>query len=451
VSAPDEVRDKYLAHYAHSGLPPPPGVRRPWRQVLVIPAYRESPALLTRLAALTCRDGPVLVVLVLNRPDSDPDTGANASLRSAVAGLPAARHSGAPLFPLTSGVDLLLLDLEASCGATPRRQGVGAARKAGCDLALGWIAAGAIDSEWLCNSDADALLPADYFARLPAADDYAAATYPFIHTAGGDPAVSAATALYELRLHHYVLGLEYARSPYAFHTLGSCIAVNAAAYARVRGFPRRAGGEDFYLLNKLAKLGPVARLGGAAIEIESRRSMRVPFGTGPAVGRLLQDSGSGVRQLFYHPATFAILRRLLSQFTALAEGTLELEEALLTDGVDAHYGEAAAAALRTQGWSAALAHCRRHATNDAGRLRHLHQWFDAFRTLKLVHALRDAGLEPCALEQLTELTPWLFPVAPPVNDRIDLLRGACANLWTRRRTEPQLEVTPPGPTPVETG
>ena len=82
-----------------------------------------------------------------------------------------------------------------------------------------------------------------------------------------DQFCNTATALYELRLHHYVLGLEYAGSPYAYHTLGSCLAVKADAYAQVRGFPKRAGAEDFYLLNKLAKLGAMPRLQGRCIRI----------------------------------------------------------------------------------------------------------------------------------------------------------------------------------------
>ena len=41
-----------------------------------------------------------------------------------------------------------------------------------------------------------------------------------------------------------MLGLEFAASPYAWHSLGSCLAVTPEAYAAVRGFPKRAGGEE---------------------------------------------------------------------------------------------------------------------------------------------------------------------------------------------------------------
>ena len=82
--------------------------------------------------------------------------------------------------------------------------------------------------------------------------------------------------LYEYSLRYYVAGLTYAQSPYAFHTIGSTMAVNAEHYASVRGFPRREAGEDFYLLNKLAKVGSVHTL-------EENNAMRSDRDYGQAV------------------------------------------------------------------------------------------------------------------------------------------------------------------------
>ena len=87
---------------------------------------------------------------------------------------------------------------------------------------------------------------------------------------------------------YYVAGLAMAGSRYAHHSLGSTIAVHAKTYAAVRGYPKRSAGEDFYLLNKICKLAPVERLAGPALSIEARISARVPFGTGPALRRLLK-------------------------------------------------------------------------------------------------------------------------------------------------------------------
>ena len=50
------------------------------------------------------------MILVLNRPDSDPDQTANTALRNAVAGLPAS--GAAQLRALNAGTDLYLHDME---------------------------------------------------------------------------------------------------------------------------------------------------------------------------------------------------------------------------------------------------------------------------------------------------------------------------------------------------
>ncbi len=266
----DTASRRYVERHLEPGLPAPPGEGAAWRHVLVIPAYREDPGFLDALRAVG-DDNSLLVILVLNRPDSDADPSANTRLRQATKALPAVSR-GDDIYRLGDAGTLLLYDAEARTGPLPADQGVGLARKIGFDIAWLWIHRGRIDSHWIHSTDADARLPRDYFQRTDrVATGTAAATYPFIHVPGGDPACDRATALYELRLHHYVLGLEYAGSPYAHHSLGSCIAISADAYAKVRGFPRRAAGEDFYLLNKLAKVGAVTRLRGECIELESRQ------------------------------------------------------------------------------------------------------------------------------------------------------------------------------------
>ncbi len=207
----------------------------------MLPAYREAPALLQRLTQLPAAQGRTLVILVLNRPDSDDDPQANADLRTAIVDspLPREQRGTVSIHCLNPHTDLYLLDMEALYGPTPAALGVGLARKTGCDLALQWMAAGGISGQWLCCTDADATLPDDYFEQLGSAPpDAVAAVFPFRHVPGEEPACDTATALYELRLRHYVLGLEYAGSTYAYHTLGSCLALRASAYAHVRGFPQ---------------------------------------------------------------------------------------------------------------------------------------------------------------------------------------------------------------------
>lgn len=389
--------------------------------MLVIPVYRESPALLESLTQLQCDGESVLVVLVLNRPDSDPDVNANRELREAP------QLFGDNPAQLTNSVAVYLLDLETLNGPTPQSQGVGLARKVGCDLAIKWMAQGAIESDWIYCSDADAQLPSEYFQYNPPANA-TAMSLPFTHVFAGKETGYAATALYELRLHHYVLGLEYAGSPYAFHTLGSSLAVKAQSYMQVRGFPKRSGAEDFYLLNKLAKLGPIARPDGPCIKLQARHSDRVPFGTGPAVNEISAADSPQALALFYHPESFAALKALLLAVTGLESATnSQLAGKLIELGLEPGLAKACNTSLANLGLEKALEHCRAHSSDTSSYLRHFHQWFDGFRTLKFIHALRDSGYPNCSFDALKKSPPAFWPQGN--HQEVEQWREAICQHW----------------------
>ncbi len=433
VPGRDTAARRYRERHIERGLPAPAGDKAAWRHVLVIPAYRESGDILEVLHRLSHTASDFLAILVANRPDSDPDRSANDRLRTAVAALPKVRGS-VELHRLAGNSALLFCDTEASRGPLPTNEGVGLARKIGCDIAWHWIDRGAIATRWIHCTDADARLPDDYFVRIPAtASAAAAATFPFTHRPGPDPLCDRATALYELRLHHFVLGLEHAGSPYAYHSLGSCLAVAADAYAQVRGFPRRAAGEDFYLLNKLAKVGGIQRLGGDCIALESRVSHRVPFGTGPAVARI--SGGDRSAAGFYHPQGFETLRAVLTVAGSRAgQSAADLQQGLQGAGLPSHLAAACSRVLDGMGWQAALDHCLRHSKSADHFARHFHQWFDGFRTLKFIHALRADCLPQQSLAELAELQPRLWPEGASQDQ--DQLLGAIRSRWGWTRQDP---------------
>ena len=406
--------DRYLKRHIETGLPDCPEPGEEWQHTLVVPAYREAPGMLARLRRLPPGPGRTLVILVLNRPDSDPDEEANHALREALGPLPpsencALKPDGPHISALNPQTDLYCHDMERLQGPCPQAQGVGLARKTGFDIALKWMSEGGIRDGWICSTDADAQLPGDYFLRLQNTADIATCL-PFWHAPGSDPGCNRATALYELRLHHYVLGLDYARSPYAWHSLGSCLAVRADAYAQVRGFPRRAGGEDFYLLSKLAKVGRIATPGGACIALQSRDSQRVPFGTGPAVTKIGAARDPMSLPLYYHPGCFEALRAVLDALPQMRQATLAGLPALLAArGLDAPMQRACCNVLESLGLPEALAHCRRQGRTPDQFLRQFHQWFDAFRTLKFIHRLRAAGWPDQPLASVQQLAPPFWP------------------------------------------
>ncbi len=397
---------RYLQRHIQPDLPTEHFDRGRWQHVLVIPAYRESPDLLDTLQQLPEGAGRTLVILVINRPDSDPDIQANQALREALQ-LQLSPTTSTPLAEVNTHTDLYIYDMDRMCGPNPAQLGVGLARKAGCDLALQWITEKFINTEWMCSTDADATLPNDYFSTLAdAPSDAVAAVFPFIHVPGKDPACNAATALYELRLRYYVAGLSWAGSHYAHHSLGSCLTVRQDAYAMVRGFPKRAAGEDFYLLNKLAKLGPVSQLQGNPVRLQSRRSSRVPFGTGPMVDTITTAPAPADSAIFDHPASFEALRGLLSALPQLARTPEQrIANLLIEQQLDTQLAMQAETALDAMGLRATLEHCVRQGRNEAQFIRQFNQWFDALRTLQFLHAIRDAGWPLQTRAQLEALQP----------------------------------------------
>ncbi len=433
----DVALERYLERHIEPGLPSAPEGHGHWQNVLVIPVYNESAELLRTLSTLQC-DDRALIILVLNRPDSNPDTRINSDFRRAIKQLtPTARQTCGEtgILNLSSAIDLLCYDLEQLVGPCPANQGVGLARKVGCDIALLWQSEGAISSEWIFNTDADALLPPDYFSRLkshPAnqQNTTVAALYPFTHIRASSDDISRATGLYELRLHHYVLGLKYALSPYAYHTLGSCIAIKSQRYSQVRGYPKRSGGEDFYLLNKLAKLGDVISLSGECIALQSRASARVPFGTGPAIEKIISEGADNHNSLFYHPQCFEALRAFLAVAVKLHKHSLEeLTHLLVEQGLAAEIANVSEKTLLTMGLGAAIEHCRSHGKSAEQFSRHFNQWFDGFRTLKFIHAVRDSGWPMQSLASVVNLQPQLFPGDTGLPTDPEAMRSALLQHW----------------------
>ena len=200
--------------------------------------------------------------------------------------------------------------------------------------------------------------------------------------------------------------MKFAGSPYAFHTIGSTMAVSALHYAKVRGFPKREAGEDFYLLNKLAKVGSVLELGAGKdclpIEIESRRSDRVPFGTGAAVNKITALINPVNDFRFYDPAVFELLQVWLQSLPVIWHSrSNELTTSILSEqaGFDRHgdfnlrnQRQSLLEGLKNIKAEHALEHAFRQSKSLEQFIRQIHTWFDAFRTLKLIHALRDSQL-----------------------------------------------------------
>ena len=387
--------------------------------VMAVPVYAESAAFLDGYYEAARHAGRLLVIVVLNGR-----AGAAPSVQASNAACLHALRTRFSLRALAGGgwlghdgrLSVLVVDRFTADRRLPSRQGVGLARKIGADVALELIAAGQVGHPFVAMTDADARLPADYFVRIAKLPPTcSAAVFPFWHAPGGQADIDRATALYELRLRYFQRGLAWARSPYAFHTVGSTMVVHALCYAQVRGVPRRRAGEDFYLLGKLSKLRPLVRLGGAPVRLRSRLSERVPFGTGSESAKLAR----GAELVLYHPDCFAAVREVTQGLAGLATQWRGAGRSA-PEPAAADFMSRLTAPVRgffeSQGALAAWQQLGDQAPNPVARLRRLHDWFDGFRTLKLIHHVRD---------RLPPSPPWpdVIRDAPFVDEVAD--DGAC--------------------------
>lgn len=379
-------------------------------RVAVIPAYDETADFLDKLLQHRPENFFLLLILVINAPDTAPseNPSALAATRSMLDQLQrpqtllwSSQEGQLQLHHKSANAHLLLVDRCTPGREIPARRGVGLARKIGADLACKLIDSGIINSHWIRTTDADVILPPDYWNEdFPAS--ISAVTYPFEHRPC-EHRYQLATALYELSLHWYVLGLQWAGSPYACHSIGSTLAVNYESYVKVRGFPQRSAGEDFYLLNKLVKIAPLYQPETPLLCIQGRPSARVPFGTGPALIKILAQKNPKTEFLFYHPGIFRLLKNWLSLLPVLwdtpGQSLHDIAGQIAGKGPDDLIGQHLYRVLSDLKVEQALAHALAHSSNRPTFLRHMHIWFDAFRTLKFIHGLRNYCLPSLPIEQ----------------------------------------------------
>jgi hypothetical protein len=406
----------YLAKRAESG---------PWRVndhpgqtfagAIVIPSLAESVNLPQTLESLSRNraellDRHLILIVVNQRADASAEETANNLTTLSL--LPQWQQQ----YRLKN---LRWIDAATPGRELPPRQGVGLARKIGLDLALSFLDYRNSDPLLICL-DADTLVQPDYIAALSghfAAASAGGAVIPYRHRPATDQPGQSAIDRYELFLRLYVLGLGLAGSPYAFHTVGSAMACRASAYVASGGMNRRLAGEDFYFLQQVHKTSGVSTLTGTIVHPSPRSSHRVPFGTGRSVGDMLSQGEQ--RLLFYHPAVFAIVGEWLNYMgerkedgtASLLEGAVKISPALYDY-------------LEQAGFPAAWENLRSNNREPVKLMTAFHGWFDAFRTMRLIHHLSDQAYPRIAPEAATaplfEQAGYISPAT--IAEQLELVR-----------------------------
>jgi hypothetical protein len=385
---------------------------------IIIPAYNESTAFIRRLMMQSfCTEGrhpvrKVLIIIVVNQPFQKYAfiTRLNKRLLDFIWNSEYHCNGNADQDFLAQSKDRQsdFLIINQCCPGINPKQGVGYARKLGCDIAVELMQRGIIDVNWLYCTDADASLPKNYFDVSAINKNSSALIYSFKHsfTDGAlgryQRHLAWASKLYETSILYYRDGLAFARSPYAYTSLGSALALHPDYYCQARGFPKRSGGEDFYVLNKLVKLAPIQAV-QPTILLKPRASRRVPFGTGPAVATLLKLSqteqeaapGDNTHFVDFNPCVFNYLKEWLD-FMPILCGAIADKTQPTFDTLS----DICRAALDEIHIQMLIVHLQKQATNPEQALRMAHGWFDGFKTLKFIHAVTRTYLPKIAFNEL---------------------------------------------------
>jgi hypothetical protein len=265
--------------------------------------------------------------------------------------------------------------------------GVGLARKIGMDEALKIFDYTSPVKKILICLDADCTVSPNYLAAI--VEEYntrnlSAAHVNFSHNVEEDSPSTAAIICYEIFLLYYVLGLKYADSPFAFHTIGSTMICDYESYIKIEGMNKRKAAEDFYFMEKLGKNYKIERISSATVYPSSRSSWRVPFGTGQRVGRFLSHIQN--EYLLYDPISFDILKQWLQIFSSeqIKSSDEYLEPAKKIHPELANF-------LSKQNFEDDWAKIVKNSPTAEQIAKQKQKWFDGFRTLKLIHHLRDTA------------------------------------------------------------
>ncbi len=383
---------------------------------VIIPALAESSSLPETLRSLARNPEHVLrrtlVIVVVNNP---PVAGASDRKKESDIAQEWAADNRKTLQWLSRNAEQLPLNLawidKSSPGAElPRHRGVGLARKIGTDTFLDLLqddesvqeAPSALGKIHILHLDADTQVDADYLPGAKAAfrnTDAGAVCLDFEHSPAQDQHTREIITAYELFLHYYVAGLQWAGSPYAFHTIGSTMACTASAYIRALGIPpARRGGEDFYFLQKVAKQDGVKTSAETTVHPSPRSSSRVPIGTGPHVRD--QTAIRAAMDHSYNPYVFAEIKNL---YDTVTEGT-DMKAQDITRRLQ---NIELSAFLENHRFPQIWQKLQRQHSADSARLRAFHQWFDGLMIYKLIRRLTQSSLPKVELAQAwDELMAW---------------------------------------------
>ena len=361
------------------------------KMIIVIPVYNEPSVAITLDSLQECEspEFPIEVIMVVNNSE-DAESSVIEQNQNSIKEIETWNDQ-----PREKTITCQII----SALSLPRKHaGVGLARKIGMDEAMRRFSSIEYNGLIVCL-DADCTVKTNYLQEVEAnfcKEDFIAGNIYYEHPLIGD---SSGIRKYELGLRYYVNALRYAEYPYSFHTIGSSMAVSAKTYAKSGGMNKRKAGEDFYFLHKLIPLGGFQELNSTSVYPSARVSDRVPFGTGKAMGRWVDQGNTELSA--YSLDTFADLKQFISTIIRLRTIQNESHYNDLIEDLPKSIQEF----LTAQNFFNILESCINQSSSEESFNKRIYSWLDGFMVLKFIHFSRDhyhpnVIVEECARELL---------------------------------------------------
>jgi hypothetical protein len=353
--------------------------------IIVIPCYNESGAIQSIRSLFACERGNfgVEILLVVNSyrisPESVKETN-RIAFREAVDFAAANNTSGFSLFPIW---------VENLPG---RQTGAGLPRKIGMDEAVAHFYENNNPKGIIVSLDADATIAPNYLTEIYRCfKQYKlrSATIEFHHPVEHlNPAdeLRRAAEVYEKYLRYYRSALEYTGYPYAYYTIGSAFAVTAETYVQVGGMGKQQAGEDFYFLQKVFPLGKSRFIDTTCVYPAARISGRVPFGTGPAIAKMIDEKK--YVKLTYRMEAFEELRQLFDKTGVFYQASGKQIEAILNS-----FPEYMRTFLKENDFLAKIEEIKQHTANSENFRKRFFNYFTAFKILKYLNFVHPVPYE----------------------------------------------------------
>ena len=353
--------------------------------IVVVPAYNE-PGITTLLGSLaSCRPPECMaeVLVVINAPPDAPAENLKNNI-TAVQNISKWVDRNKTTF-----FKLFVTDI----GQPPyKKWGVGMARKTGMDEAFSRFQSAGNMNGVIVSLDADCTVENNYLReiedKLLLRNDRKACSVFFEHPLEGKDypeEIYRAVTRYELHLRYYYQALKYTGYPWVYHTIGSCMAVKAGAYARAGGMNRRQAGEDFYFIQKLLPSGGYFYLNSTTVYPSPRVSGRVPFGTGAAVNNMIikgEDS-----YLTYNPEAFKDLRIFFRKVTDTCN--LDLNELC---SIYVSFPPSVRKFVEENVWKKWITEIKLNTSSSEAFIKRFFSWFNMFRIIKYLNYVHGKGI-----------------------------------------------------------